>query len=353
MNHSKAFWAVRNGYADEMRTLWSKSYTGEGLWGRGTSLRTGAFEANTVRPDEILPEHLCGGTYRSRRRKRKAKHELSYQEKKERRILKKFGKNGVALGEDEEVKAELENGRMTQSRPRVARSKRGRELRASAALARFDQQKKTDEDEAKVKVEDDDTASEYESETASEKEEGPEATGIDGKRILDQKGHGMVRVCGDESPEGDDARNELQELKSSIRQAKGPNLGSSSSPPNLHTTLSGKGTPENITNPDKATDLSLDKKGKMAAKESTHSSGVVSQGLGDSANGRDHGRVCSMCSFENGPVSLTCGVCSHVLIADKDPKSWKCERATCSGSRYLNAGDSGACGVCGERKATS
>ena len=35
MNHSKAFWAVRNEYADQMRHLWGHGYTGDGLWGRG------------------------------------------------------------------------------------------------------------------------------------------------------------------------------------------------------------------------------------------------------------------------------------------------------------------------------
>ena len=95
MNHSRAFWTVRNLYASKMHELWSKNYTGDGLWGRGANLATGEWEKNSVLADEVLPEHLCGGTYRSRR-KRRVKPQLSYQERKERRILKKFGKNGVA-----------------------------------------------------------------------------------------------------------------------------------------------------------------------------------------------------------------------------------------------------------------
>src|SRR3954454_14355785 len=108
MNHSRAFWAVRNTYADRMRQLWANNYTGEGLWGRGALLSTGEFERNAVAPGEALPEHLCGGTYRSRGRKRKVKEKVSYQEQKERRILKKFGKGEATLGYHDEVKRQLE-----------------------------------------------------------------------------------------------------------------------------------------------------------------------------------------------------------------------------------------------------
>lgn len=240
MNHSRAFWAVRNSYADQMRVLWGRGYTGEGVWGRGTSLETGRWEANTVLPDEPLPEHLCGGTYRSRRRKRKGGPELTYQQKKERRILKKFGKGGVALGEDEVVKAELEKGRRTVAKPRVAGSKRGRELRAAAALARFGQQQKSEEPEpepevkgkkqTKLKVEpitikdEDDISTTSEPDSEDEYEDGqgeselPDAVDIDGKTALvDQKGHGMVKVCEDENPDDQDARQELAELRSTFR----------------------------------------------------------------------------------------------------------------------------------------
>ncbi|KAK6843454.1 hypothetical protein PG987_004314 [Apiospora arundinis] len=230
MNHSKAFWAVRNGYADEMKVLWSNGYTGEGLWGRGASLKSGEFENNTVLPGETLPEHLCGGTYRSRRRKRKPKAQLSYQEQKQRRILKKFGANGVALGDDEEVKAELEKGKRTASKPRVAGSKRGRELRAAAALARFDQQKKIeepavkkeedDDDDDVIIVDDDETGSGNESETASDSDDDlPAGADANGRQILDRKGHRMIKVCEDENPDAQDAQQELRELQSSMGPA--------------------------------------------------------------------------------------------------------------------------------------
>ncbi|XDG06818.1 hypothetical protein ABKA04_006433 [Annulohypoxylon sp. FPYF3050] len=207
MNHSKAFWAVRNNYADQMRGLWSRGYTGEGLWGKGTNLETGEFVKNTVLSDKDLPEHLCGGTYRSRGRKRRAKKQPTYKERKERRILKKFGANGVALGEDEDVKTELEKGKKPQGKPRVAGSKRGRELRAAAALARFDQQKKAEEVKDEVDIKTEDSGSETVSDTEDEG-----ATDINGRRLVDTKGHGLIKVCEDENIKDEDARNELKEL---------------------------------------------------------------------------------------------------------------------------------------------
>jgi DNA-dependent metalloprotease WSS1 len=219
MNHSKAFWAVRNQYASQMQVLFSKGYTGDGIWGRGASLATG-WERNTVRTDEALPEHLCGGTYRSRRRKRKVKPILSYQERKERRILKKFGKNGTTLGADNEVKAKLEKGKRVQAKPRVAGSARGRELRAAAALARFEKKKDEDEDEIVIKEEQDvpDSGSEsdYEDGDAFDSDN-KDAIDLDGSRLTDGKGRGLVKVCEDELGDDPAARTELEELRNAFR----------------------------------------------------------------------------------------------------------------------------------------
>ncbi|KAJ4397154.1 hypothetical protein N0V93_001378 [Gnomoniopsis smithogilvyi] len=214
MNHSRAFWKVRNLYAEQMRTLWGRAYTGEGMWGRGALLGTGEFENNTVVEGEDLPEHLCGGTYRSRRRKRGRKGgvELSYQEKKQQRIEKKFGKNGVSLGADDDVKAKLEKGKRTQAAPRVAGSNRGRELRAAAALARFDEKKREPESEK-----DGDESNESDYEDVEDIDGGADdAFDIDGQRLLDTKGNHMVKVCEDENPDDVDAANEIKELQSSI-----------------------------------------------------------------------------------------------------------------------------------------
>ena len=211
MNHSRAFWAVRNQYANQMYGLLAKGYTGDGIWGRGANLGTGAWTKNTIQEGEVLPEHLCGGTYRSRR-KRRGKKELSYQEKKQRRIEKKFGKNGVSLGADEEVKVKLEKGKKIAAKPRVAGSARGRELRAAAALARF----KTQKVEKKEEEEDEKVDLKKESETESEndtEDDGEDALDFDGSRMKDERGRGLVKVCEDEDRDDPEARSELKELK--------------------------------------------------------------------------------------------------------------------------------------------
>ncbi|TWU77944.1 hypothetical protein ED733_005526 [Metarhizium rileyi] len=191
MNHSRAFWAVRNAYAAQMYELWKEGYAGDGIWGRGASLITGERERNQVHTDEVLPEHLCGGTYRSRRRKRRVKPTLTYRERKEKRILKKFGQHGVALGADEEIKVKLEKGKRVQAKPRVASSARGRELRAAAALARFE---KREVEESVVLQDEDETESEsedeYEDETADG--DGEDAVDVDGSTLRDSKGRGML-----------------------------------------------------------------------------------------------------------------------------------------------------------------
>ena len=70
MNHSKAFWKVRDAYAVDLRALWAKGYTGEGFWGRGRDLDTGSLQMNEGDVAEV-PEHLCGGTYGRRKQKEK------------------------------------------------------------------------------------------------------------------------------------------------------------------------------------------------------------------------------------------------------------------------------------------
>ncbi|KAG6169982.1 hypothetical protein E4U22_007569 [Claviceps purpurea] len=225
MNHSRAFWAVRNQYAAQMEDLWRDGYIGDGIWGRGANLGTGAWERNVVQSrEEMLPGHLCGGTYRTRRggrrRKRTGAVQLSYQERKQRRIVKKFGENGVSLGADEQVKGELEKGRKkTGARPRVAGSARGRELRAAAALARFEQQKVVEEEEheaVKKEEEMEDSGSDDEYETGSGLDEGDEE---EGPRLLDRKGRRLVKVCEEDGDVGDtDARNELSQLQDMLNQ---------------------------------------------------------------------------------------------------------------------------------------
>lgn len=198
MNHSRAFWAVRNGYAAEMRELWAKSYTGEGMWGRGRQLYDGQITADAVLDGENIPEHLCGGAYRSRRKKRKAKAELSYQEKKERRIRNKFGPGGEKLGEDELTRRGLEKNKWNSTKPRVAQSKRGRELRAAALLDRLEKAKQEQQSAQTAAQE------EAEAETESEYE--------DAVAPISHNGTHMVKVCEDDDGDTFDDGFALQEM---------------------------------------------------------------------------------------------------------------------------------------------
>jgi len=213
MNHSKAFWAVRNEFSAEMKGLWEKGYTGDGLWGRGVLLENGKFSHESLTEGEVLPEHMCGGGFVSRRgQKRKTKPKITYKEAKERRIRQKFGVNGVALGADESTKSKLEKGKRLAAKPKVAGSKRGRDLRAAAALARFEEVKK----EPEIKDEDLVTDSEAESDTefsVSVKTEPNDAVDIDGQRLVDSDGHGLVKVCEDEDKYDEDVKKELLDLQ--------------------------------------------------------------------------------------------------------------------------------------------
>ncbi|GKT83141.1 LOW QUALITY PROTEIN: WLM domain-containing protein [Colletotrichum tofieldiae] len=384
----EAFWAVRNHYADQMRGLWQRGYSGDGIWGRGAQLGTGQFQNNVALPGEPLPEHLCGGTYRSRGRKRKIKPKLSYKEQKERRILKKFGANGVALGADEEAKVKLEGGKRTQAKPRVAGSARGRELRAAAALARFDQAKKEPEDDIKFEVKDEDDSGESERPADVKNED---AVDIDGKPIIDGKGRGMIKVCEDEDPEDQDAQNELQELRNSVQQWRQTHLNVKREDDSAETTVSQirarqpaqdeesiSQTPSQTAPPRikiKKEEEDLDQEAPipniasaapvikreaddaprlLAPRGRVPPNGwndTVNHGVNSNSTGVDWGEVlCGVCSFANPALAITCAVCSHVLDPASVPNAWRCRSTACQGSEYLNPGDFGVCGVCGQGK---
>ncbi|CZR50599.1 uncharacterized protein PAC_00473 [Phialocephala subalpina] len=368
MNHSKAFWVVRNEFSNEMKELWNKGYTGDGLWGRGILLRNGTFDHDELDVGEVLPEHMCGGTFRLKGgKKRKAKQTITYKEREERRIAKKFGTTGVALGADEETKAKLEKGKRPVGKPRVAGSARGRELRAAAALARFEVKK----EEPEMKDEDLVTDSEAESDTDDPKikPEPDDAVDINGLRLVDSNGGGMVRVCGQEDNEDDDVKKELLELQS-IPGHSQQYLASKSAP------LSKKSAA--ILRPVSKTSMSTEKKDIDKAHErlSTQSTRLPSTTQShpqesfsaatevskDTEKAEAVARkptpavtsavegACPLCSVENEPMALTCMTCSNVLKPDFVPNTWRCSSSTCKDGVYLNSGDVNLCGVCGARK---
>ena len=205
MNHSRDFWKVNNAFRDELKILWEKKYTGDGLWGRGQTLLSGQYSTDHMPEAAGSPENLCGGTYRSRGGRKRKRTDTdtpkpTYAERKQRRIAKKFGVNGQALGADDYARIELDQGRHRPSKPRVANSKRGKELRLAAALARFDKVKEVTPKQEPV----DSSGDDYE--TDSDDEEKPVLGDWDDN-------DNVVKVCEDENLEDGNAQRELDELR--------------------------------------------------------------------------------------------------------------------------------------------
>lgn len=353
MNHSGAFWKVRNQYAEELRGLWAKGYTGDGFWGRGKTALSERYVNTAPTAPESMPRSLCGGTFRSRRRKRKRKDDgagqtPTYAERQQKRIAKKFGINGMALGADEDTRVKLEDGQKVKAKPRVAGSNRGRELRAAAALARFGQQKK----------EEDISKSEAEVESSSEADddydaadEGKEAVDVDGSRMLDGKGNGLVRICEDEDQDNVHVKQEMQELQDLEYndlggQSASFRASSETSDPNGETPLEhnnetvgpGSGPPTTMIHtlsaaptPGSASDSSRDTQAKVN-------------------DSREETLACPICSMANDLSAVTCMVCSHVLDLAKVPSYWRCKSSACADSQYINVADCALCGICGARK---
>ncbi|KAL5404607.1 hypothetical protein PMIN03_009034 [Paraphaeosphaeria minitans] len=348
MNHSPAFWKVRNAYADDLRALWTKGYKGEGMWGRGRDLDTGALQQEDRDPGD-LPEHVCGGTYgrrssKKRRRGGNTKQTFTYAERKQRRILKKFGAGGQSLGSDENTKVKLEGGLTKKGKPRVAGSARGRELRAAAALARFDTAKK---DQVEVKEE---TPSDSETEDDEiEFVEGGSAIDVDGQEMTDDKGRALVKIWEDEDTQDGNAQREMYELQG-LNEPK-PKLKTSTS--SSLTKLKASRSLVGSTDPPKALPIESDSASTNFTKAKSppqvvHIDEIYTLRPAQAPEPRPAPatNTCAICSLENEVDSLTCMACSHVLNPHNDPNHWSCKSAACKGSKYVNAGDVGRCGVC-------
>ena len=368
MNHGREFWRVRNQFA------------GDGLWGRGQTLLSGEYHIEGRIEDEVLPAHVCGGTFRSWRggkRKRGGagaeKKIETYAERQQRRIKKKFGVNGQALGGDEGTKVKLEKGKKAKGKPRVAGSMRGRELRAAAALARFEENK---EEEEEVKDEESMlTDSETESDHEDVEVEG-QAFELDGSRMRDGKGRGMVKVCEDEDQDDVYVKQEIEELqnlddvgtssqttaatdritidRTESRRAERAGTNSSHVLESSH-----RDPPDRIRMED--IPQYVEKEDRPSTKN-TKSLQIKVRPLLDANNGTSNKTTsqmvkakpsemgCPICSMSNGPGSLLCIACSHVLDTSKIMKHWQCRSDACQGSQYINAADCGRCGICGARK---
>lgn len=387
MNHSKFFWQVRNGFAGEMEGLWAKKYIGEGMWGRGKDLVTGAIVQERELAQGDVPEHLCGGTYRRKGKKRKRgaqiqggeqgddQPKLTYAERQQKRIAKKFGVHGegAALGDDELLRGAYESasGKRHAGKPRVANSKRGRELRAQAALARFGAAKWVPtEEEFEAKSEPNIKQEPEDSETDSDWDDAK----FGGQQIGDETD--MVKVCGDEGEDEDGAHNEMDELRKMGQKASAGGRQNniindshveSPTPPQPvasrrdydHSTTT-RVDLEIESDPDEpSTNTGASKSIKpvftdaqrqaATATQSNNSTSIIQPPVDDVTSTNQPG-TCSICSLLNDPGSPTCMACANVLQQSLVPDHWLCKSEACQGSTYINAGDAGRCGVCGAQK---
>lgn len=336
-----------------MKDLWAKRYTGEGFWGGGRVLGdlSSVMGNNIVTSGELQDIEVCGGTFRSRRTKRKAAgSELTWKEKRDRRIEKKFGKNGQSLGEDENQRLRLEIGRKGPigAKPRVAGSKRGRELRAAAALARFSPNKKEVDELNPERLEengDEDDADDYE----DVDEPGEEVLDSTGHRMLDKNGKGLIRVCGG----ADGIRDEVQ-VKNEMEELEG--LDNNFMMHQRHDNRIPEDDEELAT-----TTLNSSKQKNPMYDIPGHSSPSRADGpakpavpeiaTGTTRNAPSSPVDCPVCSMSNYHLNPTCCACANVLDKRKMPSYWVCDSEVCKNTKYVNAGDCGRCGVCGMSKA--
>ncbi|KAJ9657059.1 hypothetical protein H2198_004551 [Neophaeococcomyces mojaviensis] len=357
MNHAKGFWQTRNLYAIEMQQLWGRGYTGEGLWGQGHSLGSlnESLGNNIVGSEELAKLPLCGGTFRSRRRKRKPKEglDLTWKEKRDKRIEKKFGKNGTVVGEDEDKRLSLElKGKGPLGvKPRVAQSKRGRELRAAAALARFATNKQEVEaTKSAAEVNEDETESDEGYEEVDEEVE--DARDGNGQRLMDSKGQPMIRVCEGEESDAAEAKRELTELTNldnATRADISSNNGEKETPAStaqIPGLASDNVVPVHDTRPSSATTKTTTTEPISRTISTTSASPTRTPDLDLDASIVN----CPICSMTNDAMQATCIACSHVLDPRKDPRSWACTSDACKDGSYRNAGDCGVCSICGARK---
>lgn len=374
MNHSKFFWQVRNGFASEMEGLWVKKYVGEGMWGRGKDLTTGAFVQERELAEGDVPAHLCGGTYRRKGKKRKRggqagdqgedKPKLTYAERQQKRIARKFGVHGegAALGDDEMIRGALESasGKRHAGKPRVANSKRGRELRAQAALARFGAAKSEPvKEEPEVKTEPFIKQEPEDSETDSDWDDAE----FDGSQSVGDTD--MIKVCGDGGEDEDGAHNEMDDLRKMGQKAAGSveGLGPKNSHPDISAATNLVAThvdSETESETDDAADTTVQPSTTIALTDTNTSPQVTSPAHpndGIEANNQtteptsaNQLGTCSMCSLVNDPSSPTCMACSNVLQPSLMPDHWRCKSEACQGGSYINAGDAGRCGLCGAQK---
>lgn len=380
MHHRAAFWQVREQYTAEMRALWARRYTGEGLWGQGRALGSAEeLEGPRVGLEDGMPAEICGGVYRRRRkpgRKRKRagadgageldrENTPTYAERQQRRIRRKFGAGGTLLGDDDLARKALEYSNSKTKgvgRPRVAQSARGRELRAQAALVRLGQSQQQQADsnptnssvskqthlpftkvepdlQTKPRIIDDHST---DLDSATDSDDGDESM-----TPFSDNREDVVRVCPSTDPR-DSAGEEWEHVKTERQElynlyavppaaAESPSHASARPPQSSHEPRPELPKPATATpRLSKSSPVPRDKTGQEPPTE---------------AIGAATGLICPACSLHNSHLLACCTACGCVLWPERTPGSWRCASEVCrDNSVFVNSGDYGVCAVCGERQ---
>ncbi|KAF8250705.1 hypothetical protein K440DRAFT_617486 [Wilcoxina mikolae CBS 423.85] len=248
------------------------------------------------------------------------------------------------------------------AKPRVAQSKRGRELRAEAALKRFEKKKEEEE----VKVEDD-----YD-ETASESEDEKKAVNVGGGKF-------MIAVSGEEDGKGESEKmdRELMELLGGACRAgtskPAPEGKSAPTKPAWSAAHAKSQLKEEATYSSHSSSFSSDtnpdsdsEKMKRPLSSALHTPYTRAQPTAElDASPANHSepttgvtattsQTCPICSFTNTPHASTCMACMNVLtLAASVGSSWTCSNVLNCPREYRNSGDVAFCGICGSRKPSS
>lgn len=329
------------------------------------------------------------GTYRSRERRRKNRStngqstkipKLTYAERQQRTKEKKFGfGEGDKVGADQDARTKLEKGKSkSKGAPKVAQSNRGRELRAAAALKRFETH--TKETKTPNRDGDEETGGETDYDETADEEEDEKVINVGGGKFLvpvsrEQDGKTeqdkmerelleLVGACGtggNDGPSGSEKDGKQQVVGDSRKQGSNPR-GAVNTAVVIKSDDESDGEPigyyqrsrtstESYVPQLRKHNTSIKEEDRTAPSNTNSGNCSNIQNLveiSDNTNARE--LVCSACSVVNEDYAILCMVCANVLEPGKMPNAWKCSGSTCGGSTYRNAGDVGVCGICGQRK---
>lgn len=308
MNHARPFWKTLGTYRTHMDQLRQKGYTGEGFWSKGRQVGTGETDSNASVDPNDLPRTICGGASQGRR----------FRKKRRRQPTSKKIKPGEALGGDLELRKRLDGGK-SKATPRVVKSKRGKELRASAAELRFSaqlaEQYKTEEQDESLEGSGDDLE-EVENKPNWKYEDEDETT----QKLLNQ--------------ELSQLRQTTLPFKPVAESSSGPHV-KAESPVSIKEVLE----IHSDTSDDSTQDISDHEPDIMPGNGTVDGESRISDGI-----------TCPVCTLQSVRTADICDGCETLLHPSIGGESgWRCDSTDCA-TGYINHPDRGTCGLCSRKR---